>query len=277
MADKKNMLDKNPNKWVNRVMIGTPTTGLVRMEWVNGRYGQTIPTNWSHVDVQQWMSPYIPLGYQVADAENLIAKEVVDHNFEWLIFLEHDNVLPSNALVRMNEHMIIGKNPVVAGLYFTKSVPPEPMIYRDAGRGYFADWKMGEKVEANGVPFGFTLIHGNLIRELWKDSPEYTVNGTVTRRIFNAPNESHIDPETGGWMGEQGTSDLMFCKRVMEGGYLAKAGFPEAQKKEYPFVVDTNIFVKHIDEKGVMFPLSLPRDFLDGKITYREALEMLTQ
>lgn len=264
------------DKYVNRILIGTPTLGLVRMEWVNARYSQTIPTNWSHVDVQQWISPYIPQGFQVADAENLIAKICVEQNFEWLLFLESDNVIPPNSLVKINEYMIKGDIPVVAGLYFTKSVPPEPMIYRERGRGHFADWKMGEKVWAGGVPFGFTLIHGSIIREMWKTAPEYNVNGQITRRVFDAPNETWTDPETAGWMTHAGTSDLEWCNRLKTEGILERAGFPEIQKKEFPFLVDTSIFIQHITEKGEMFPLSLPKDFMDGKITWREALKRLT-
>lgn len=264
------------DKYVNRVCIGTPTTGLVRMEWVNARFGQTIPTNWSHVDVQQWMSPWVPLGFQVADAENLIAKAVVEQDFEWLLFIEHDNVLPPKALLKINDYMLKGDIPVVGGLYFTKSVPPEPMIYRDRGRGYYTDWKLGDKVWAQGIPFGFTLIHGDIIRELWKDSPEYVVNGTITRRVFHAPNEVNLDPESQGMWSEMGTSDLAWCKRVKEGNYFAKAGFPKIQAKENPFLIDTTIFVKHITEKGEIFPLALPKDFVNGKITYREALKQLT-
>lgn len=270
------MLDKNKGNWVNRILVGTPTTGNVRMEWVNARYSQTIPTNWSHVDVQQWMSPYIPLGYQVADAENLIAKACVEGDFEWLLFLEHDNVLPPGAMVKINEYMIKGDEPVVAGLYFTKSVPPEPLVYREKGKGYFADWKLGEKVRVRGLPFGFTLISGKLIKELWKDAPEYNVNGTITRRVFNAPNSVTYDDQEIGWFTNAGTSDLDFCNKIIVEGYLERAGFPKHQKMENPFIVDTTIFVKHIDNQGVMYPIQLPKEFLEGKITYREALAMLT-
>lgn len=256
------ILDKNPGKWTNRVAIGTPMTGLVRAEWVFSRYGQTIPTNWSHVDVVQFMSSHIPLEYQVADAENLIAKVVVEQNFEWLFFIESDNVLPNNTFVKMNEYMIDGRIPVVAGLYFTKSDPPEPLIYRGVGNGYYADWKMGDKVWASGIPFGCTLIHGNIIRELWKTSPEYTVGGTVTRRIFESPSESWYDHDKGSWMTNSGTSDLNWCKRVMREGILEKAGFPEFQKSENPYLVDTTIRVKHIDMMGTVYPFSVPDRFL---------------
>lgn len=271
------MITKNKDKIVKRVLIATPTTGIVRMEWVNGRYRQTIPTNWSHVDIQQWLNPYVPINYQIADAENLIAKVVVEHDFEWFLSWEHDNIPSgSDAIIRINEYMLKGDVPIVGGLYFTKSVPPEPMIYRGRGNGYYTDWKMGDKVWASGLPFGFTLINGKIIKEMWKDAPEYVVNGITTRRVFNAPNEHFSDPEAGGSLSNSGTSDLEFCHRIMTNGYFEKAGFPEYQKKEFPFLVDTRIFVNHIDNNGVMYPLNLPREFLDGKITYREALKIMT-
>ena len=39
----------NRGKLTSKLLIFTPTTGLVRMEWVRARYGQIIPTNWSNV------------------------------------------------------------------------------------------------------------------------------------------------------------------------------------------------------------------------------------
>jgi len=270
-------LKNNPNKWSNRLVISTPTLGIVRMEWVQARFGQTIPTNFSLVDVHQFMSSYAPIGYQLSDAENLTAKTVVEGNFEWFLSWEDDNLPPLDALVKINQYIIRHDTPVVSGLYFTKSVPPEPILYRGMGTGYYADWKMGDKVWVDGVPFGFNLIHGDIIRELWKESPEYIVNGTVTRRVFDAPSESYIDPVTGGWMNQAGTSDLAWCKRIITDKIFEKAGWPEYQKKQFPFLIDTTIFVKHIDRQtGIQYPMSLPKAFLEGKITWKEALRIMT-
>lgn len=272
------MFAADPGKWTNRLVIGTPTLGTVRMEFVQSRFGQTIPTNFSLVDVHQFMNSHTPIGYQLADAENLTAKVVVEGNFEWFLSWEDDNLPPLDALVKINEYIIKGDVPVVSGLYFTKSSPPEPILYRGMGRGYYPDWKLGDKVWVDGIPFGFTLIHGDIIRALWKESPEYIVNGTITRRVFNVPSESYVDPVTGGWMNSSGTSDLAWCKRLMKDNIFAKAGFPEIQKKEFPFLVDTTIFVKHIDRNtGIIYPIGLPLAFLEGKITWKEALRILTQ
>ena len=265
-------LQKNLGKLNNRILIGTPMTGLVRSEWVVARYGQTIPTNWSHVEVMQWMNSHVPLGYQVADAENIIAKSVVEHNFEWLLFIESDNVLPPNTFVKLNSYMIRGDTPIVGGLYFTKSNPPEPMIYREPGGGYFADWKLGDKVWCRGLPFGCTLIHGSIIRELWKRAPEYMVGNTLTRRVFKHPEDVVLDPNSNDFFVTQGTTDLNFCNELIRDGVLEAAGWPEYQKKEFPFLVDTSIFVQHIDNDGIKWPTQLPQPFLEGKKTLKECL-----
>jgi hypothetical protein len=265
-------MDKNPGKMNNRLLIGTPMTGLVRSEWMVARYGQTIPTNWSYIETMQWMSSMIPLEYQVADAENIIAKACVEGNFEWLLFIEHDNVLPPQTFVKLNQYMIKGDVPIVGALYFTKSDPPEPMIYRKPGGGYYADWKLGDKVWCRGLPFGCTLIHGSIIRALWDISPEYEVNGITTRRVFKSPESLFVDPNALDWMIVQGTSDLNFCNQLIEQGIFEKAGWPKYQKKEFPFLVDTSMFVRHIDQNGTQWPTYLPPDFLSGKLTLSDVL-----
>lgn len=272
-----NSFPENIKKITTRLLIGTPTLGSERMEFVQARYGQTIPTNFSLVDVHQYMTSCAPLGYQVADAENLIAKVVVEGKFEWLISWESDNLPPLDALVKINQYIIRNDTPVVSGLYFTKSSPPEPILYRGTGNGYYANWRLGNKVWVDGIPFGFCLINGRIIKALWDESPEYVVNGIITRRVFDNPSESYIDPITGGWMNFSGTSDLAWCKRIMENDIFKKAGWPQYQKKKYPFLVDTTIFLKHIDRQtGQQYPLSLPREFLAGAITWKEALKILT-
>ena len=262
---------------MHRLIIGTPTLGMVRMEFVQSRYGQTIPTNFSLIDVHQFMSSFAPIGYQLADAENLTAKIVVEGDFEWFLSWEDDNLPPLDALVKINEYMIKGDIPIVSGLYFTKSNIPEPILYRGQGSGYYANWKLGDKIWVDGIPFGFTLIHGSIIKALWKESPEYVVNGAVTRRVFEAPSESYVDPVTGGWMNQSGTSDLAWCKRLKTDLIFEKAGWPEFQKKEFPLLVHTTIFVRHIDRNtGVQYPDKLPTAFQEGKITWTEALKIMT-
>lgn len=254
-----NLILENKGPWTNRLLIGTPSTGSVRMEWVMARYGQIIPTNWSATDMIQWISTFAPMRYLVADAQNLIVKTAIEKDMEWLLLVESDNVLPPDCFLRLNAYMRESKVPVVSALYFTKSNPPEPLLYRGRGKSFYAHWKMGDKVWVDGVPTGCLLIHHSILKAMWDESPEYMINGTTTRRVFELPEKKWLDPETGSFHLVAGTSDLAWCSRVMEGNFFAKAGWPKYQKMKYPFLVDTNIFVKHIDENGRQFPLQDPK------------------
>jgi hypothetical protein len=212
----------NPG-YVNRVLIGTATTGLVRIEWVGARYSASLPPNWSQVELTQQIPTYYPLRYQVADAQNLIVKKAIESDFQWLLLIEHDVMIPPDALLRFNRYMHEEKTPVVSGLYYTRSHPSEPLIYRGRGNSYYRDWEHGDKVYVDGVPTGLLLIHVGILREMWNDSSEYLANNQVTRRVFNTPREIWVDPQTGYQSSLGGTSDLEWCTRLIEGDYIRQA------------------------------------------------------
>jgi len=251
-------LVKNPKKndIGNRLFVGTPTRGTVRIEWVLARYGQIIPCNWSMGHMLQAYDTFAPLGYGVADAQNLIVKQVVEGNWDWLLLIEDDTCPPPDTFIRFNEYIRDESVPIVSGLYYTKSLPPEPLVYRGRGTSYYDDFKLGDKVWADGVPTGCLLINGKILQLMWQESPEYLVSGTITRRVFDQPSGTWFDPESGGWASATGTSDLNWCTRVMEQNVIERAGWKSIGRKKYPFLVDTNIFCRHVNIDGEMFPPS---------------------
>jgi hypothetical protein len=238
-----------------RILIGIPMTGLLRSEWALARYGQIIPCNWGHNEFIQWIDQYSPINFTVADARNVVCKKLMEGNYEWLVFIDHDVVLPPNFLVMINDYMIDGKVPVMSGLYFTKSKPSEPLVYRGRGTGYYANWKIGDKVWVDAVPMGCTLIHRSIIEAMYKESPEYAVAGVPVRKVFETPMRSFWDAETEALNAQTGTEDMEFCSRVMRDGILKKAGWAEYQGKKNPFLIDTRLFCFHIDWNGDKYPM----------------------
>lgn len=253
---KRIMADSGDNGYTNRLLVATPTLGKVRIEWVTARYGQIVPTNWSMVQMLQYMNQYVATRYQIADAQNMIVKEAIEKGFEWLLLIEDDTCPPPDAFVRFNQHMRDNTAPVVSGLYYTKSEPSEPLLYRGRGNSFYDDWDLGDKVWVDGVPTGMLLIRVEILKKMWEDSPEYfTSQGHQrTRRVFQFPENVWFDEKTDTFNTLVGTSDLDWCTRVVEGEYFKKAGYPEIQKKKYPFLVDTNIFCKHITPEGRVYP-----------------------
>ena len=241
-----------------RLLLGIPVTGLVRVEWMVARYGQTIPTNWSMAERMQPLSQISPLGYDVKDARNIIVQAAVQAGFEWLFFLDSDVILPPDTFLVLNEYMRQGDIPIVTGLYCTKSQPSEPLIYRGRGNSYFRDFKLGDKVWVDGTGMGLNLMNVKVLTEMWKDAPEYLAGGNQkVRKVFDTPQFMWIDPEAGGIKGFQGTEDLSFYDRMIQGDYLAKAGFKKVARKKYPILFDTGLFARHITPDGVQYPLEL--------------------
>jgi len=244
--------DSPPN---SRVLIGIPMTGLLRSEWVLARYGQIIPCNWGHNEFIQWIDQYSPINFTVADARNIVCQKLIEGKYEWLLFIDHDVVLAPNFLVLMNEHMIDGKFPMLSGLYFTKSKPSEPLVYRGRGVGYYSKWKIGDQVEVDGLPMGCTLIHNSIIKVLYDSSPEYDVGGLKVRKVFETPTRSFWDADAKSFNTQVGTEDLELCSRIMREDVFKKAGWPDLAGKKYPFLIDTRLFCYHIDWNGDRYPM----------------------
>lgn len=256
------VLDSGQDSWVSRLLMATPTRGTVRIEWHSAVRGMVVPPNHSMVSMVQHINAFFPTRFSVADAQNLAVREALQRDFEWLLLLEDDVLPPADMLIRLDKYVKEGP-PVVSGLYYTKGEPSEPLVYRGRGTGPFLDWKMGQKVWADGVPTGCLLIHCGLLREMWNDSPTYTIagSGQTTREVFVSPARAWISP-TGDVNVTTGTSDLNWCDRVIDEGFLKRSGWGQYSRKKYPFLVDTSIRCGHIAPDGTMYnpppPLASP-------------------
>ncbi len=249
---------KNPKALKTRLVIGIPTTGLIRYEWAVARWGQITPVNWSMAEIGQAYSQVGPIGYLVADARNIVTHTfLTQKDCEWLFFIDHDVILPGDCFVKINTYMDKGKLPLMCGLYYAKGDPPPPLVFRGRGNSVYRKFKMGDKVEVDAVVMGCTLIHKSLLVEVSKISEDYKVPGIAgsIKKVFETPRKAWVDPETARYQKETGTEDIFFCDKLLKNKILKKAGWHKLAKKKYPFLCDTSIFCKHIDlQTGRQFP-----------------------
>ena len=242
-----------------RTYIATPTLGIIRAEWAQARWGAVIPCNWAAAGSMYGYMHTFPMGYLVADAQNVAVADALNHGAEWMLLIEDDVLIPPDLFLKLNQYMRKGDVPVVSGLYYVKGNFPEPMVYRGRGNSSYLDWKLGDKVWADAVPTGCMLIHTSLLKLMSDESPEYMTSlGRQVRKVFETPTKSWVDPETGGHKSACGTSDMYWCDRVMREKVLERTGWKQVAKKKYPFLVDTSIFCKHIDlQSGKCYPLAV--------------------
>jgi len=248
------MIDGGDSTYINRLMVAVPTTGVIRIEWHSANVAMVVPVNWSQVIAKEVFNPYIAINYQVADAQNVLLKQAIDRDFEWILYYEHDVLPPPDALLKLNQYIRAESHPVVSGLYYTRAGPSEPLIFRGRGDSVYDNFKIGDKVWASGVPTGFLLVHMGLLRAMWDESPEYQARNIITRRVFETPTIARFNTMTSQVSTFSGTSDLNWCNRVMDEGYFTKSGWGKFQRKKYPFLVDTSIFCRHINLDGSIYP-----------------------
>jgi hypothetical protein len=252
----------NKVNWRNRILVSTATEGWVRLEWAQARYGQVIPVNWS---AQGFDLNYTVFGYSIDDAYNLITKKALELGVDWLVIIEDDVLMPPDVLIKFGRYMDKGDEPVVSGLYYTKSEPSEPLLFRGRGNGAFHNWNMGQKVTVDGLPMGCLLLHTSILKWIWEHSDTYQAHdGTVLNRAFETPRRVSFDPQLGVNRHE-GTQDLFFFDRVIENDVLKKCGFKKAARRKWPFLCDTSIFCQHIDRQtGRQYPGPITKDKQDA-------------
>jgi hypothetical protein len=240
--------------YINRLLIGTPSRGQVRIEWVAALRSIITPANWGNGWFSYVVDDAYPVRFTVAHAQNVIVKYMMESKpeFEWLLLYEDDMLPLPDLFIRLDKYLRDGP-PIVSGLYYQKSIPPEPVIYRGRGNGAFLDWKPGQKVWVDGVPTGMLLIHQSILKLLYDESREYTVGGQTLREVFVSPMFAITD-EHGNISSGSGTSDLEFCRRIIAEDVLKRAGWPRIARRKFPFLVDTSILVRHVAPDGTMYP-----------------------
>jgi len=257
------ILDHNTNKrWIKKLLVTTPTLGIVRYEWAHARYNTIMPVNWEATgfdikyDSGHGFFGYAPIGFSVADAYNQIVKKALEIGVEWVLTIEDDVIVPSDIFLKIAPYMDEGKIPIMSGLYYLKAEPTIPLVFRGRGNGAYKDFKIGDKVWCDGLPMGCLLIHTSILKWFWENSPTYKLpNGEETRAVFETPRKVFYDPQLGGQYIQAGTQDLYFFDKVMEEKVLQKTGWKNIARRKHPFLCDTSIFCRHIDRNtGRQFP-----------------------
>ncbi len=210
---------------VPMIVIGVPSLGLVSIPWHARMLHFQRPTNTN-------LGPVYEVGLPVADARNNIVRHFLSMpKATHLFFVDDDVLIPLNALVALWNH----RKPMVAGLYYTKSTPAEPLVYLENGSGAFLDFTRGDVVPCLWHGMGCTLI----VREVFEKTAEIAPKDDKGRPVWfkTITNELMGD----GTVYSQ-TEDFHFCALVHQAGF--------------PTYVDTSVFCWHWDKNTRMaYPL----------------------
>jgi hypothetical protein len=136
------------------MMIAVPTleNRPIHIDWAFSFKNLTPPINFNVVYACVKNKP-------VDQARNEIVAEAIKQGHRYLLFVGDDTVMPAHALRMFLFRMENTPNcAAVGGVYFSKSLPPAPLIFRGNGSGSYWDWKVGEYFEVTGMGMDCILL-----------------------------------------------------------------------------------------------------------------------
>jgi GT2 family glycosyltransferase len=145
---------------------------------------------------------------------NRVVKKFLETKSDWLLMIDSDEVLTTEAFDKLIETAHEKDRPIVAGLVFAsfdtgEPYPmPLPTIFLDAPEGFLPLHKYDKdsifQVDAAGT--GCLLVHRSVLEAMRENADEH--QGTDWCWFWDGPIK-------GDWIGE----DLQFCRRVRSLGF----------------------------------------------------------
>lgn len=203
-------------------IIFCPTLGSIPSEVVNSWMSLIRPMN------QLTAGPFFLKGMEVGEAYEEMVKMIRSNpdmkKFKYVLTIEEDNILPPDALLKLQEDIEAGPFDAVGGLYWTKGEGGKPMCYgrTDVSPLDFVPWLPPQNVVApcRGLGMGCTLFRMSMLLDEKFERPMFK---TVQR----------FEPGKGI---ELYTQDLKF--------------FESAGKLGYRFAASTRVLVGHYDKES---------------------------
>lgn len=149
------------------VVIGIPSFGMVSTYFLQSVKSQQFPLVSSSVDK-------IVVGKPIADARNEIVEFALEQDANYIYWLDDDVIAPPDSFLKLFRH----QKDIVNGVYWSKSNPPMPLLFRGHLDGPYYNWHVGDLVEIDAAGSGLTLVKTDVYRKISKDigGPWYSVD-----------------------------------------------------------------------------------------------------
>lgn len=178
------------------VVIGIPSFGMVSTYFLQSRQSQQFPLVSSAVDK-------VVLNKPIAEARNEIVQYALDQGANYIFWLDDDVIAPPDAFLKM---YMSGKD-IVNGVYWSKSNPPMPLLFRNHLEGPYLDWHVGDFIEIDAAGNGLTLVKTDVYRKISETlgGPWYSTEYTSFKQATQSPSNN--------------TEDLYFYWKAKKAGF----------------------------------------------------------
>jgi predicted SAM-dependent methyltransferase len=137
------------------IVIGIPSFGMVSTAFAQALKGQQFPL------VSSAVERYV-LNKPIAEARNEIVEFALEQGANYIYWLDDDVIAPPDAFLKMYMH----QKDIVNGVYWSKSNPPMPLLFRNHLEGPYLDWHVGDFIEIDAAGNGLTLVKTDVYRKI---------------------------------------------------------------------------------------------------------------
>lgn len=185
-------------------VVGIPSRGMVSTHFMMARchLGASLGISWSdlvvthEVALEKGIDPN-----SVAAKKQFIAEFAVESGAEWVFFLDDDVIFPPNSLLQL----LSRNKDIIGGVYWSKSSPPVPLIFRGHMQGPYMNWHVGDFLKVDAMGMGLNIIKTKVFKAMPK--PWFSENYVYHNlKISNTKN-----------IGT--TEDLYFYKKAKDYGF----------------------------------------------------------
>ncbi len=137
------------------ILIGIPTFGMVSHYFAQARQSQQFPLVSSSMD-------YYVVGKPIAEARNEIVEYALNADVDYIYWLDDDVIPPAESFLKLWKH----QKDIINGVYWSKSNPPMPLLFRGHLEMPYLNWHVGDLIEIDAAGNGLTLVKTDVYRTI---------------------------------------------------------------------------------------------------------------
>jgi len=105
--------------------------------------------------------------FRVDLAKERLAELALANHVHWMFFLDDDVICPPDTLLKMIKLWRSDpKYKVISGVYWSKSDPPHPLIFRGNLEGSYWDWTVQDLITADGAGAGCLFVDAEVFKKM---------------------------------------------------------------------------------------------------------------
>jgi SAM-dependent methyltransferase len=102
-------------------------------------------------------------------AKERLVEMAIANNCQWVLFIDDDTILPGDALMKMIKLWKSGDQyKIITGVYWSKSEPSVPLLFKGDLEGSFWDWTTQDLVEVDSAGAGCLFVDIEVFKKMKK-------------------------------------------------------------------------------------------------------------